>query len=550
MERPNYSQLSSDYERLIEDLRQYQFELQQQNEELRRAYSELESANRKFRDLWDNAPVGYVRHDRYGRIYEANRRALRKLGIEGTPGKHATIHQYLDLRSQQVFRQHLLCASASHRPVSAELRLAGDGEIWFRVETARNTGSDYRTAIVNISAQRKAELERLDLARQLMQAQRLELLNEMSGGIAHEFNNLLQVICMYAGLVREEVANCGGEMTYVDRLANGIQKAARLTDRMLAFGRQSSLQSVTCDLRETIAEAVRLAEQTISESIEIEYCPQSQPVPATVDQGMLEQALLNLLVNARDAMPDGGKITASTELRSVGEMRQVVIRIQDDGAGMSDDVRERIFEPFFTTKSRGAGTGLGLAIVYGIVKQHDGSITVDSLPGRGACFEIVLPAAEAPLAAEMAIDESMAPMSGSGRVLLAEDEPEIRQVLAAALRHAGYEVMTAGSGEEAIAMFEQAGAENVDLVLTDVVMPRGNGKALCEHVHKCRVDLPVVFLTGYGDAVIDLNFVKTHQAVVLSKPITSVQLLQAIQRLVPQVSSGIVSDRNASSLQD
>lgn len=532
-----------DREELIENLRQYQFELQQQNEELRRTHWELTRAKERFRKLWDDAPVGYVSHDRTGTIRSANKRAKLLLGNIAPLREGSTLQEFLNHRSQLVLRQHLWSVAAAKTNINVELQLetAGDQpDIWIRVESTAAPSGEFHSALIDISAQKAAEAERQAMASQLRHSQKMEILHELSAGIAHDFNNILQVVIAYAEFVRGELLRDGKDVAHVDSLLEGAGRGVDLTRRLLAFSRKSSLQTNSTDLREVIENAVAFARRTIGDHIQVSSDSTSKPLPVSVDSNLIEQATLNLCLNARDAMPKGGQLCVNVDVQTLLQAETIngcqvaagdyaVITVADDGIGMSEETLQKVFEPFFTTKGVASGTGLGLSIVYGIIRQHHGAISVESCPDQGSAFTVLLPlSASPPTTRESLLNGTNHNVNAIGKILFAEDEPAIREIVSATLRQAGYDVTVATDGQHALQILEQ-NADEFDLLLTDAVMPNASGKEVCEAFRSVRQSAPVVFLTGHWDSVVDPDFLTKNDASLLTKPIRVHVLLAEIE---------------------
>lgn len=534
---------TSTREQLVEDLQQHQFELQQQNTELRRAHEELHRATERFHELWNDAPVGYLSLDRSGVITVANRRARTLLGHIAPVQEGVSLQRFLTRESNLTFRQHMWSVASSDVPVVAELQLKTPddvAEVWIRVESTATSEGEYRFAVIDISRQKAAEANQRALASQLRQSQKMEVLNEMSAGIAHDFNNILQVIVGCAELSKTDLAARGESTMLIDKLLEGAQRGVDLTGRLLAFSRRSSLTAKTVDLRELVENTVDMAARTVPEGISIESHVPRTSLPISADGNLIEQAMLNLCVNARDAMPQGGCMQVRADHCKIADLllddgtrlppgSYAMITVCDDGEGMNDDTRRKLFEPFYTTKETKSGTGLGLSIVYGIVRQHGGGITVDSRLGHGAIFTIYLPlSTDSPSDEEVESPESHnAYAHGSGTILVAEDEAAIREVLSCTLLNAGYNVITANDGLHAVELIKSFDGR-IDLLLTDAIMPRKSGKDVCSQFHVRFAGAPVVFLTGHGDSVVDRQFLDEHQAQILSKPIRFNALLEMI----------------------
>jgi two-component system, cell cycle sensor histidine kinase and response regulator CckA len=353
--------------------------------------------------------------------------------------------------------------------------------------------------------------ERKRLEEQLRQSQKMEAVGRLAGGVAHDFNNLLTGIIGYADLLRAGLPPESGLQADAEEVRKAAERAASLTRQLLAFSRRQVLQPQILSLNEAVGEMERMLRRLIGEDVELvtERAPDLGAVEA--DPGQIEQVIANLVVNARDAMPAGGRLvvrTANVEVNghppTEPQMRSgsyVLLSVSDSGTGMDGETQARMFEPFFTTKEVGKGTGLGLATVYGIVKQSGGYIWVTSAPGAGSTFDIYLPRAERPAADAPPRPAGPRARTGSERVLVVEDERLVRELIARNLAERGYEVVTAANGAEAL---ELAGAreEGIDLLLTDVVMPELGGPELAARLTAHRPHLKVVYMTGYAERAV------------------------------------------------
>ncbi len=371
------------------------------------------------------------------------------------------------------------------------------------------------------------------------QAQRLESVGRLAGGVAHDFNNLLTVILCCAESIDDDIARgAAADLDDVRQIRAAGERARDLTRQLLAFARKQVTAPVALDLNEALQRTQRMLSRLLGEDVALRAELQPDLWPVYCDPGQVEQVIMNLAVNARDAMPRGGVLTLATRNASepegdrdvpdpdVGDWVQLVVR--DTGTGMSAAVREHLFEPFFTTKEQGKGTGLGLATVYGIVKQSGGHIHVESEEGRGATFILCFPR----LVREVAPASQRAPAAARGgteTILVAEDEVAVRTVIARVLHAAGYTVVLAASGDEALALVERA-ATPIDLVLTDVVMPGLDGLALADAVARVRPNLPVVFMSGYADEALDEREVRARSVTILPKPFTPALLLERVRQ--------------------
>jgi signal transduction histidine kinase/ActR/RegA family two-component response regulator len=364
-------------------------------------------------------------------------------------------------------------------------------------------------AAESIEAQRGA-IDELNV--RLRQSQKMEAVGQLTGGVAHDFNNLLTVIIGNSELVADGLRDRPALRKMVETTVKAAERGAELTSRLLAFSRRQALDPKPSDVNRQIAGMDSMLRRTLGEHIEIELVRGGGLWKAMVDPGQLENAILNLCLNARDAMQKGGRLTietANAHLDSAYAASQsevepgqyVMIAVSDTGAGMDAATLERAFEPFFTTKDVGKGSGLGLSMVYGFVKQSRGHVRIYSEPGHGTTVKLYIPRADGDEAADAAAASAADAALGSGRILLVEDDELVRENAAEQLRSLGYEVVAAGSGREALAVLEKG--EAFDLLFTDVVMPGGmNGRELAERALLLRPGLPVLYTSGYTENAI------------------------------------------------
>ena len=383
-------------------------------------------------------------------------------------------------------------------------------------------------------ARRKAEA-------QLQQAQKMEAVGLLAGGVAHDFNNLLAIITGYCGLALKDLGEGDPQRPRVEQILDAANRGASLTRQLLAFGRKQVLQPKVFDLNAVVLDTERMLRRLIEESIQLTTVTASTLGRVKADRGQIEQVMMNLAVNARDAMPRGGKLiieTADVELdepyaRShpgVEPGRYVLLAVSDSGHGMDAETAARIFEPFFTTKETGKGTGLGLATVYGIVKQSGGHISVYSEVGHGTTFKVYLPLSEDDVAAAAAAPAAAA-AGGSEAILLLEDEPALRELVREVLEGAGYTVVTGPTPQEALQAALDARSA-VDLVLTDVVMPNLSGKEAAARVRRVHPDAPVLYMSGYTDEALGHHGVLEATEHFLEKPFTTDVLLHKVRQVL------------------
>jgi PAS domain S-box-containing protein len=409
---------------------------------------------------------------------------------------------------------------------------------------------DKNDHIVNYIAVKQDISDFIKLEDQLRQSQKMEAIGQLAGGVAHDFNNLLTAINGYSGLALQKIDDNHPLRGYLEEIKKAGDRAANLTRQLLAFGRKQILQPLPISLNDVVTDMNKMLRRLIGEDIALtaKLDPALKKIKA--DPGQIEQVLVNLIVNARDSMPQGGKLTIETTTidldreyagRHVGVVpgRYVMLAVSDTGTGMSEDTRARIFDPFFTTKEKGKGTGLGLSTVYGIVKQSGGNIWVYSEIGHGTTFKVYLPElAVAPQKTEAAAVESLMP-GGSETILLVEDEDVVRGLARKILEHAGYHVLEASRGEEAVRLFHQQ-AQPIDLLLTDVVMPETSGKEVADRLTELLPGLRVLFMSGYTDEAIVHHGVLDSNVEFIQKPFTPAALVRKVRAVLD--SELVISD--------
>jgi two-component system cell cycle sensor histidine kinase/response regulator CckA len=375
--------------------------------------------------------------------------------------------------------------------------------------------------------------ERMHLEEQLRNAQQLEAIGRLAGGVAHDFNNILSIIMGHGELLLAVMGADERARNGLEQIGRAAERAASLTQQLLAFGRKQVLQPKVLDLNEAVAEVQKMLSRVIGEDIELIASLHPSLAPVKADPGQVEQVLMNLAVNARDAMPHGGKLVMETSNVEAGAElardlelaagRYAMLKVTDSGHGMDGAILPHVFEPFFTTKPMGKGTGLGLATVYGIVKQSGGSIQVESEVGRGTTFRIYFPVADGAAGRRREPVAGEKVEGGAETILLAEDEPDLRELARIFLEGYGYKVLEAASAEQAIQMAEIfPGA--IDLLLTDVIMPGMSGRQLAESVMSRRPQTRIVYMTGYTDDMVVQHKVLEPGVKLLQKPFGKVEL--------------------------
>ena len=433
------------------------------------------------------------------------------------------------------------------KDIEEKYTLAGEERWAHTIKVPYYNGQDNLIGLIgiyeDITERRQAEEERRKLESQLRQAQKMEAVGQLAGGVAHDFNNLLQVIIGYGDMMLDQLPP--GELLHnnLNEMMKSAHRAASLVRQLLLFSRHDTMRAKSIDLTGLISNLMNMIRRVIGEHISLEIRPGFAVRPVSADPGQIEQVLMNLCVNARDAMPDGGRIIIGTENVLIDDdyHRQhqwakkgqyVLITVSDTGCGIPHEIQERIFEPFFTTKEVGKGTGLGLATVYGIVRSHQGMVHLYSEPGHGAAFKIYLPAiGETPSGADNGKESIKPPALGKETIMIAEDEEVVRNMIVQVLENSGYRVLSACDGEEAVSLFEKHFSET-DLVILDVIMPKESGQKVYEHIRAIRPDIAVMFMSGYTRDILKPEILTENGCQMIQKPCTPSVLLQKIREVL------------------
>ena len=385
-------------------------------------------------------------------------------------------------------------------------------------------------------ARARTERERLD--RNIRQAQKMEAVGRLAGGIAHDFNNILAVIGSCAEFLREDLAKDDPRLPDVLEIERAVDRGASLIRQLLAFSRKEVTRPEVLDLNVVVGDIQRIIQRLLGEDVHLIVKPSRDLWTAELDRGQMEQVLMNLVVNARDAMPTGGRVVIETHNVIVDEAMTsmheglkagvyVRVDVSDSGTGMDEATKAQIFEPFFTTKQRGEGTGLGLATVYGLVKQSGGYISCYSEVGMGTTFRVFLPASDKPVDPPEQVRLPSLIGGRKARVLVVEDDQSVLAVVDRILAGSGYEIVLASSAAEAIGLIE-AHDYSIDLLLTDVVMPGGSGKELAQRLRARQPGVRVLYMSGYTDEIVAAHGILEDDAELLQKPFSSQQLLESV----------------------
>jgi len=511
--------------------------------ERKRAEEALRRSEAGFRSVVEDAPYGIYRASTTGKFLQVNPALRKMLGYEAAEDLLGR-----DLASE-IFRHtgdyqrliEFLTRTDEIKDVEVEWKRRDGTPITVRCSGRRVNDENGAPAYLEVFAEDVTEKRVLE--RQLRMAQKMEAIGRLSGGIAHDFNNLLGVIIGYSRVLRKALANNAALCEHAVEIEKAGQRAASLTKQLLAFSRQQVLTPAVLNLNTLASDMEKMLPRLLGEDVEVSLTLDPDLGNVKADQSQIEQVIMNLAVNARDAMPMGGRLkiqTANMELdqaytwnhpgSKVGSY--VMLAVTDTGTGMDAGTLTHIFEPFFTTKERGKGTGLGLATVYGVVKQSNGYIWVDSAPGKGASFQIYLPRH----VGEPAVDEQKVDLGeklgGSESILLVEDAEPLRKLAQTFLAAAGFRVLSAASGEDALEVAARHGG-TFDLLLTDVVMPGMNGRVLAEQLLPRQPGMKVLYMSGYTDSFIAGHGVlDPGGAQLLHKPFTEEVLIRKVREVL------------------
>jgi signal transduction histidine kinase len=524
----------ADNTRMLHELQVHQIELEMQNEELRVARVDVEAGLKRYTDLYDFAPVGYLTLSPEGMLRELNLPAARLLGRERSRLVSNRLRSFVSEGTRAAFDAWLVDVFTAHGAQACEVILLRDAAppVAVRLEARLSfDGQSGRAVVTDITAQRVLEKE-------LRQAQKLEVIGRLAGGVAHDFNSILGAMLLNLDILRVpggSPAESAAALVELDQLS---KRAARLTEQLLLFSRRQVIRSQRIDLNAALSQVLPLLERLVGDHIICGFRAGASPLWVEGDVAVLEQVLLILSLNARDAMLDGGTLTfeasrVDLDLASVQANPKarigpfVCLQVSDSGTGMGKEVLEHLFEPFFTTKDVG-NSGLGLAAVEGAVAQHCGWVNVESRVGSGTTFRIYLPESGPPKSTPVLRPPDTAANGRGETLLVVDDEPALLTITARSLSRLGYRVLLAADARQALEVWEQQ-AQDIDLMLTDVRMPGGmSGKELAERLRAAKPSLKVILMSGYDSELARCGVQGEAEFVFLPKPFD----LQALARCV------------------
>jgi two-component system cell cycle sensor histidine kinase/response regulator CckA len=513
-----------------------------------RVADELRASDLRYRRIVENTSEGVCTYDRSGNLTFVNSRMAEILGVTVEEAMGQPLYAFMDEAETDAARQRVANRKRGLRE-QGEFRLKRrDGtDIWavLHSDPLLDEAGNFEAALVlvtDITEQKKSDMALHRAEEQLRQSQKMEAVGVLAGGIAHDFNNLLSVILSYTELLVEDLKPTDPMRADLEAIHKAGQRASELTSQLLAFGRKQVMQPVVIALDDIVEGIESMLRRTLGEDVELVVRASGDAGNIHADPGQVAQILMNLVVNARDAMPAGGHLLIETSHLVVVDGKDAaeagvrpgsyaLLAVTDTGTGMDAATRARIFEPFYTTKEKGKGTGLGLSTVYGIVQQTGGHVEVCSEPGRGTAFKIFLP--RTARAANSTHPASIVPraVDGDETILLVDDEQELRGVVRSILSKHGYHVIDAQSAGDALIASEQFAGE-IHLLLTDVVMPRMNGRQLAERLSSLRPGMKVLFMSGYTDDAVVHHGVLDRTVEFLQKPIVPNALLQKVRNVI------------------
>ncbi len=538
-------------QRMLHELEVHRIELAMQNEELYSAHLQLDAERSRYAHLYDLAPVGYCTLNEQNLILEANFTVASLLGV--APGflRRQPFTRFILSQDQDLYYLHRKKLLKSTEPQACELRMLQDSgaHFWVRLVSTRVVNDDgtHECCVVlnDITERKQAEEKRVRLQAQLMQAQKMESIGRLAGGVAHDFNNMLGVILGIAEMAGENLEPTSPLCEDLHEISKAALRSVELTRQLLAFARKQIVAPQVLDINDTVEGLLKMLRRLIREDIQLAWLPGTNLWPVSIDPTQVDQILANLCVNARDAAIHGtGKITIETSNVTLDAAdcadcadhpdvlpgEYILLTVGDDGCGMDPATLALIFEPFFTTKEVGVGTGLGLSMVYGIVRQNKGFITVSSAPEQGATFRIHLPRHGGTMTTHSREEEGRTLLHASKTILLVEDEESFLLLNKRILESLGCTVIAAAAPDEALRLAREYPG-TIDLLLTDVIMPGINGRDLAVRLQQLYPPMKQLFMSGYTSDVIAHHGALDQGVCFLQKPFLKRDLVAKINEV-------------------
>ncbi|MBI3649922.1 MAG: PAS domain S-box protein [Acidobacteria bacterium] len=513
----------------------------------------LQECEANHRALLDNARDFIFTLDIEGNFKTVNRAALQLTGYSREEALHMNFAQVVTPESMPLASAIMEVLRDGRSVPVYEVEIATKDRQKVRIEV--NSQTIYRkgkpveiqSIARNITERKRAEAEHQQLQDQLLQAQKMESIGRLASGVAHDFNNLLTVIIGYGQLLFRNLAASDTNRAAAEQIIKAGESAASLTRQLLAFSRRQVLERKVINLNQAIGTLMKMLQRIIGEEVETLFLADDKLPMVFSDYGWIEQVIINLAINARDAMQGGGQLMIKTQAVTLDDAyckenlwakpgQYAQISICDDGTGMDAETLQHIFEPFFTTKEEGKGTGLGLAVVFGIIQQHNGLIHVYSEMGIGTTFKVYLPAHQSAFAAPQLQAEEVPLPNGKETILIGEDDETLQRLARSALEGLGYKVLLANNGEEVLRQFT-AHRDQIDLLILDMVMPRCGGYEAYQEIQKLNGAMPVIFVTGYSTEMTRHTLVPETNAVVLQKPYGVAELGRKVRALLDAASA-------------
>jgi PAS domain S-box-containing protein len=512
-------------------------ERKQAEEALKKSTADLKRLSDEFHALLDAIPDNLTLQSPELKVLWANNGAA--VGLNKKPSELIGQHCY-ELWHNRTAPCDPCPVQKSFRTgePAAETVTTPDGRIWeLRTVPIKEAGR-----VVNVIEMGRDITEHRKLEAQYLHAQKMEVVGQLAGGVAHDFNNILTAIIGYGSMALMQLPRENPVRRNIENMIEASDRAAKLTKELLLFSRKQVSERRAVDLNDIVIRFEKFLKRVIGEDVELKTSLWGEPLQLLADGQQMEQVLMNMATNARDAMPNGGTFTITTSYVKLDEDfikrhsygtkgNYALLTVADTGGGMDKETQKRIFEPFFTTKEVGKGTGLGLAVVYGIIKQHDGFITVYSEPGEGTTFKIYLPLVEVAVPKQVEEIKKEAPAGGKETILLAEDDEMLRQLMVAVLTEYGYSVIEAVDGADAVRKFIE-NKDRIHLLLFDLIMPKMDGKEAYDEIRKIKPEIKVIFASGYAPSILQQKLQLENQAALISKPMSPEDLLKKLRSVL------------------